>query len=251
MWQKCLIAAALCCAPLTTLQAQTTAPVQPKASLIDAWLSLPNVGEIAWPYAYMRASNTSDSQKAHRADLFEQFEQLRWRLNDGGYSQLANAISSWKNELLKTDDYRQPGDWSPSWLMSHPNKRPPVSRIAAIGYCDAPNTIRVWDAVGVHRRNWQPGIRLSDLLEEDENLSGGSTDEVALVWPRGDIDHYGVAAWNYADTELTPGTNIIGAIDLKGAVFPWMRDAIAGLLAHTPVGENCRDIPLGQGAENG
>ncbi|MES1935652.1 hypothetical protein C27AD_04837 [Salinisphaera hydrothermalis C27AD] len=74
---------------------------------------------------------------------------------------------------------------------------------------------------------------------------------MAVISPRGHVDHYGVAAWNYADTDLLPGTRVVGAIDLKGAVFPWMRDEIAGLLAHTPSGAACRSFPLSQGANNG
>lgn len=219
--------------------------------MIDAWLALPAVEQIAWPYAFIRAKSTDDSEKAHRTDLFEQFDQLQWRLGEDGYPELADTVTRWERKLAKTEHYRQPGDWSPSWLMAHPNKRPPVSRIAAIGYCDAPNAIELWDSDGVQSQPWRPGLHLSDVLENDPDLKGGTTDEVAIVWPQGQIDHYGVAAWNYSDTELTPGTRIVGAIDLKGAVFPWMRDAIAGLLAHTPAGENCRSIPLGQGAENG
>lgn len=249
MWRKSLTAAVLCIAPFTVLQAQAAAPGQ-KASLIGAWLALPNVQQVAWPYAFIRADSTDDSEQAHRDDLFDQFKQLKWRLNERGYAGLAKTITRWKTQLSKTHHYRQPGDWSPAWLMAHPHERPPVSRVAAIGYCSPPETVQVWDAAGVHRVEWEPGLRLSDLLGRDPKLNGGSSDEVAVVSPRGNIDHYGVAPWNYADTEIAPGTRIVGTIDLKGAVFPWMRDAIAGLLAHTPVGHNCRSFSLNQSADH-
>lgn len=249
MGRHLLIAVVLCATPLVALHAQP-APSAAKASLISAWLALPNVDQIAWPYAFIRADSTDQSEQTHRSDLFDQFDQLTWRLNEDGYPQLAKAVDQWKHQLKQTDHYRQPGDWSPSWLMAHPNRRPPVARVAAIGYCGTPDTVEVWDMAGVHRVTWKPGLHLSDLLGRDSSLKGGSTDEVAVVWPQGNVDHYGVAAWNYADTGLAPGTRIVGAIDLKGAVFPWMRDAIAGLLAHTPAGKNCRSFPLHQGANH-
>lgn len=249
MWRKSLTAAVLCLAPLAALHAQAVGPSRP-ATLIKAWLALPDVDGIAWPFAFIRVDSTDDNEKTHRRDLFEQFDRLKWRLDDKGYTELAETVAHWKSKLAETDHYRQPGDWSPSWLMAHPNKRPPVSRIAAIGYCRPPDTVEVWDSAGVHRRGWHAGLRLSDVLDRDQHLTGGSTDEVAVISPRGQIDHYGVAAWNYADTDLTPGTRIVGAIGLKGNVFPWMRDAIAGLLAHTPAGDDCHSSPLGQGADH-
>ncbi|MES1956126.1 hypothetical protein SAHY_16152 [Salinisphaera hydrothermalis EPR70] len=212
---------------------------------------MPNVGQVAWPYAFISAESTDESEQARRSDLFDQFEQLKWRLGEGGYAQLVKTVSQWKAELSKTQHYRQPGDWSPAWLLAHPHERPPAARIVALGYCQTPDTVQIWDEDGVHRVGWKPGLRLSDLLSEDPALKGGSSDEVAVVSPRGNVDHYGVAAWNYADTDLLPGTRVVGAIDLKGAVFPWMRDAIAGLLAHTPSGEACRRFPLSQGADHG
>lgn len=249
MWRKSLTAVMLCVAPTACLHAQT-APSGPQASLIDAWLALPGVGQVAWPYAYISADSTDQNEKTHRGDLFDQFDQLRWRLDDNGYAKLAETVTHWKSELAKADQYRLPGDWSPSWLMAHPNQRPPVARISSIGYCEAPDTVQVWDTDGVHQVAWKPGLRLSDLLARDPHLTGGTSDEVAIVWPHGDLDHYGVAAWNYADTELMPGTRVVGAIDLKGDVFPWMRDAIAGLLAHTPAGTNCRSFPLNASASH-
>lgn len=249
MWRKSLTAAVLCMVPLAGLHAQASVAGQP-ASLIQAWLGLPDVGNIAWPFAFIRADRTDDSEKEHRRDLFEQFDRLKWRLDAKGYTELAKTVVHWKSTLAQTDHYRQPGDWSPGWLMAHPNKRPPVSRVAAIGYCSVADSVEVWDSAGVQHIDWYAGLRLSDVLDQDHDLEGGTTDEVAVISPKGDVDHYGVAAWNYADTELIPGTRIVGAIDLKGAVFPWMRDAIAGLLAHTPAGRDCHSFPLGQGANH-
>jgi len=247
MYRKCLAGAVLCVAPIVGVQAKTTSPAQ----LIKAWLTVPTIGQIAWPYAFIRARSTDTTQKSNRSALFKQFEQLRWRLKQKGYPGLVKAINQWQSQLAKTHHYRQPGDWSPAWLMAHPHQRPPVSHVAAIGYCRVPDWVQVWDTAGVHRVSWHPGLQLSDLLRRDSHLKGGTTGEVAVVSPDGHIDHYGVAAWNYADTQLTPGTRVVGAINLKGTVFPWVRDTIAELVAHTPVGNQCRRFPLGQNANHG
>lgn len=250
MWRKALAAAILCIGPCTALQAQP-ATIGQKTSLIQAWLAVPDVAQVTWPYAFIQASGTDESEKARRDDLFDQFEQLKWRLGEGGYTGLVKTVGEWKSQLSRTPHYRQPGDWSPAWLMAHPHERPPIARVVALGYCQPPDSVQIWDEAGVHRVKWKPGLRLSDVLGDDPKLKGGSTDEVAVVSPRGNIDHYGVAAWNYADTDLIPGTRIVGAIDLKGAVFPWMRDAIAGLLAHTPTGDACRRFLLRENANHG
>lgn len=248
MWRKSLAALMLCAVSFTSAHAQSDVSGATNSSLIKAWFSLPGVDGIAWPYAFIRATSTDGSEQAHRADLFEQFDQLKWRLGEDGYPELVAAVEQWKNQLAEVSHYREPGDWSPAWLMAHPYQRPPLARVAAIGYCAVPDTVQIWDSAGVHRVSWRPGMRLSQLLSEDPNLSGGASDEVAVVWPEGGIDHYGVAAWNHADTGLSPGVRVVGAIDLKGAVFPWMRDAIAGLLAHTPAGNECQTRSLDQGA---
>lgn len=246
MWRKWLIGVLICVAPLVSIGAQT--PTTGSGStLINAWLALSEPGRIAWPYAFMRAQRTDARMQTKRADVITQIENLRWRLRDKGYSDLVHAVSAWKKRLAATRHYRMPGDWSPAWLMAHPHQRPPYGRVSAIGYCRVPKSVEIWDGNGVHDMKWRSGMRLSDVLAADSALNGGSTGEVALVWPLGDIDHYGVAAWNAADTALAPGTRIIGAIGLRGGVFPWMRDAIAKLVAHTPSGVDCRGFPLEQG----
>src|SRR5699024_5399495 len=162
-------------------------------------------------------------EKGYRDDVLVQIKNLHWRLQDKGYPQLTDAVQDWKKRLAATHFYREPGDWSPAWLIAHPHQRPPYDRVESIGYCHMPDTVEVWDNRGVHDMKWRTGLRLSDVLGDDPNLMGGRDDLVAIVWPQGHIDHYGVAAWNEADTELVPGTTVVGAIDLSGDVFPWLR----------------------------
>lgn len=244
MWRKSFTAMALCIASIAASQAQQPEAADQEETLINEWLSLPGVAQINWPYAFIRVQATQNEQEEHFDDLIKQIDELHWRLQGKGYSELTTAIEEWKEELSEHQDYREPGDWSPGWLMAHPRQRPPMEQVMAIGHCQVPDTIQIWDETGVHDVTWYSGIHLSDLLKRNPGLKGGVTDMVAVVWPKGHIDHYGVAAWNKADTELLPGTRVIGAIDLKGEVFPWMRDAIASLLAHIPSGRDCQTIEL-------
>lgn len=217
------------------------ASAQQPSSLVNAWLALPNISGVAWPYAYIRADATRDSQQGARRDLFAEYERLLWRLDDDGYPHLADAVRAWQKWLSKIDLFREPGDWSPSFLLSHINQNPPVDRIAAIGVCDVPATVTVWDSKGVHSIEWQSGMKLSDVEKLMPATRKGSLPEVSVVDSYGHIDHYGVQAWNYADESLAPGSHVVASLPLKGSAFKWIGDAMTDLLAHSPSGLNCRE----------
>lgn len=219
-------------------------------SLVQAWLAFPAVSEVAWPYAYIRTEATQSSQAGARQDLFDEYERLGWRLQDDRYPQLAKAVAAWKQRLAAIDHFRVPGNWSPSYLMSHDNRKPPVERIAALGACQAPTTVSVWDARGVRDIAWQPGMKLSDVEREAPATRQGSASEVAVVDPYGRIDHYGVQAWNYADGPVAPGSQIVASLPLEGSAFVWIRDAMADLLAHAPSGANCREQVLKKASQD-
>jgi len=227
----------------STTLVQTQSAQRP-GSLIDAWLSFPELGSVEWPFAYLRADTTSAREQAKRKDLFKEFDQLGWRLKSGPYRDLAGVIDTWRSRLSETERYREPGDWSPAWLMAHPSQSPPLSRVAAIGACEPPSWVEVWDSSGIERVEWQSGLALSDLSRRDGPLELHGVDQVAVVTPEGAIAHYGQAAFNYSDTGVSPGTRVIAALPLGGEAFPWIRDTIAHLLAHTPAGSACRELNL-------
>jgi hypothetical protein len=220
---------------------------QQPSSLLKAWLAFPNISDVAWPYSYIRADATQQSQQGARRDLFNEYKRLSWRLHDDGYPQLTSAVSAWQKRLAAIDKFRQPGDWSPSFLLSHVNQNPPISSIAAIGACDVPSTVTVWDATGVHALPWHSGMKLSTVEKAMPATRKGSAPEIAVVDPYGNIDHYGVQAWNYADGPVSPGTQVVASLPLKGAAFVWIRDAMAQLLAHSPSGNDCRERVLEKG----
>lgn len=217
---------------------------QPPVSLVQAWLSFPDTVDVAWPYAYIRAEATQHSQSEARKDLFDEYERLLWRLQDDRYPQLVESVEAWKTRLAAINAFRVPGDWSPSFLITHTNKNPPLKQISALGVCRVPTTVTVWDAKGVRDIPWQSGMRLSDVERAAPAVRQGSAPEIAVVDPYGRIDHYGVQAWNYADGPVAPGSQIVASLPLKGSAFVWIRDAMAGILAHAPSGNHCHEKTL-------
>lgn len=224
---------------------QTAAPVDSQPTLIAAWLAYPNVSDISWPYAYIRARTTNASLTTRRDDLFREFDSLLWRLDGRGYDRLADTVRLWRQRLNDLPAFRLPGQWSPAWLMAHPNQNPPLARIEALGACDVPAWIEVWDANGIQRVSASANRSLSALIDA-EALTGGSAGRVAVVSPTGSIEHFGIEAWNFADTPLSPGSRVIASLPLKGAAFPWIRDTVAELLASTPSGDDCQEMHIDQ-----
>lgn len=228
------------------VHAAESAPV----TLIQAWLAFPEPSDVAWPYAYIRADDTHVGESGARQDLLDEYDRLLWRLEDGGYTKLADSVKAWKAKLTAIDAFRTPGDWSPAYLMAHVNKNPPIARVVALGACQVPDTVTVWDADGVRDIVWQSSMRLSDIEKIAPATRDGSAPEITVVGPYGDIDHYGVQAWNYADGPVAPGSQIVASLPLKGAAFVWIRDAMATLLAHVPSGTDCREVKLAGAAQD-
>lgn len=210
------------------------------SSLLQAWLAYENAVDVAWPYAYMQADTTQSTGEGAREDLFDEFDQLHWRLTHTGYDDLAATVTDWRTKLAEISVFRVPGDWSPSFLLSHPNQQPPIDRIAAIGSCDVPDHVGVWSAAGYEDIPWHTGMQISDIERRVPALRKGSSPEISVVDVYGHIDHYGVQAWNYADGPVSPGTQVVASLPLKGEAFQWIRDSMADLLAHSPSGVDCR-----------
>ncbi|GAB3682728.1 hypothetical protein GCM10028792_30930 [Salinisphaera aquimarina] len=220
-----------------------------RVSLLDIWLAFPDVDTIAWPYSYIRAKTTDANQQARRQDLSRELDSLDWRLDNGRYKKYRAALAQWQTALDDMHTAREPGTWSPSWLLVHPNRNPPVSSLAVIGACEVPAWVEVWDSNGVERLAWKSGLMLSDVTRKPHPVDAGPSDQVAVVNPDGSVDRYGVAAWNFADTRLQPGARVVAALPLKGDGLLWIRDTIARVIAHSAPGVNCRELPIRGGAK--
>ncbi len=238
--------------PLSCAFAQDQAqPVPRDITLIDLWLAFPGTTDIAWPYSYVRLDSTDEMQQARKSDLFKQLDELDWRLENGRYRSFRPAIAQWQAVIERMSSSRVPGSWSPAWLMAHPHQSPPVSSLVALGACDVPSWVEVWDSKGVARVPWRSGLTLSELTRDIHPVDAGPSDQVAVVGSGGHVDHYGVAAWNFADTRLVPGARVVAALPLKGEGLIWIRDAIARVLAHGVPGDGCREAPFTRNVSNG
>ncbi len=223
-------------------QTPTSATVQP--TLLDVWFELEQSGPVAWPYAFIRHVETASNQTYRKQDLVEELDNLLWRLRAAHYTALAEALTQWREYIAEADDFRTPGRWDAAALLAHPRNSPPLAAIAAVGACEVPRWVEVWDRQGVRRIEWEPGMRLGTLLDDGGALHDVGADIVALVGPRGQIHERGIAAWNYREAPVSPGTRIVVPIPLGGRGPVWIKDALAGFLSHLVPGDTCRQLSL-------
>jgi len=220
------------------------APSLKASSLIGAWVQFPGLDQVSWPYSYIRVARDDASARQFRNDLDKELSILVARLD--AYRVFPRALETartWRSHLADLGGTRVPGDWSPASLMTHPYQRPEADKVAALGACRGPEWVEVWDQSGVHRVDWQSGLKISDVLA-DKSLRGGYDGRVAIVDPYGNIIHRGIQSWNFADASLAPGTKVVATLHLKGDAFPWIRDAIARVLAHSLPADECREVAM-------
>lgn len=222
--------------------ASAGAAVQP--TLLGLWFELQPLGAVSWPYAFIRHRETSATQNDRKQVLTEELDNLIWRLQAAGYSALADALTEWRQRIAVTDDFRTPGRWGPAALMANPRNSPPLSAVAAIGACRVPAWVEIWDGRGIRRIAWTPGMRLSTLLDDNGALQSTAADTVALVTPFGEIHRRGIAAWNYRDAPISPGTRIVVPLPLDGQASVWINDRLTGFLSHLVPGDQCRQLTL-------
>lgn len=248
--------AALLCLVLACAWPAMAADNGPRAAtpttLFDLWFRLQPAGAIAWPYTYIRHRDTDERQQRRKQTLTEVLDDLVWRLQAAGRNALAEALDEWRRRIADADDFRTPGRWGPAALMAGPRNNPPVSAIAAIGACPVPDWVAIWSAQGVRRIPWTSHMRLSTLLEDGGALQGVTADSVSLITPYGEIHRRGIAAWNYRDAPLSPGTRIVVPLPLSGQAAVWIHDTLAEFLAHLVPSDDCRQLILsGESADPG
>lgn len=227
----------------TEPEGATPAAAQP--TLLDLWFVLQTSGAVYAPYAYIVHQDTRVVQSARKQTLLRELDDLIWRLQTMGNSELAAALDQWRRHIRAVDQYRTPGQWGPAALLSNPRNGVPISAVAALGACRVPSWIEIWSAQGVQRIRWQPAMRLSTLLSDNRGiLHGVDADTVVLVTPYGSILQRGIAAWNYQDMPLSPGMRLVVPLPLGGKASTWIQKTLAELLAHWLPGDNCRELKL-------
>lgn len=224
--------------------ASASASAQHSTTLLDLWFALQESGPIYAPYAYIRHRDTRAAQGARKKALLEEIDNLIWRLEAAGASQLAGALGQWRRRIQEADDYRTPGQWGPAALLSNPRNGVPVSSIAAIGACQVPTWVEIWSAQGTQRIFWESGMRLSTLLSERGPLHGVNADHVTLVTPYGRTLRRGIAGWNFHDASLSPGMRIVAPLPLGGQASAWIEESLSEFLAHLLPADSCRQMNL-------
>ena len=213
--------------------------------LLQAWLAYPDLASVDWPYAYIREIDAADTARRIKRDLLGELDNLSWRLEEMGYVRPVETVAAWRRRIESLQAFRLPGDWGAAQLLAQPEHNVPLSRISAIGSCQPPNWVEVWDVQGIRRLDWPSARSLGDLVDDDV-ISATGDGQVAVVTPMGHVVHRGIQAWNYTDMDLMPGSRVIVALPFKGDAFPWIRDAIARLTARTPTGTECRESEFRQ-----
>lgn len=229
---------------MAAAETDSATPAQHQTTLLDLWFKLQASGPVYAPYAYIRHRDTQAAQGSRKKALLEEIDNLIWRLEAAGGSQLAAALGQWRRRIEEADDYRTPGQWGPAALLSNPRNGVPVSAIAAIGACEVPGWIEVWSARGTQRIFWESGMRLSTLLSEGSVLYGVNADHVTLVTPYGRTVRRGIAGWNFHDAPLTPGMRIVVPLPLGGQASAWIEKTLSEFLAHVLPADSCRQMNL-------
>lgn len=244
----CILLSVVCVsvaqAQSSSVESKADAPGLRASSLIGAWVEFPQLDNVSWPYSYIRVAESDTRARAFRSDLDKELSTLTARLEAyGGRLGGVETTRAWRDRLARLQGTRVPGDWSPAALMTHPYQRPEARKIVALGACESPDWVEVWDQNGVRRVDWEPGMQISDLLAR-KALRGGVAGRVAIVDPYGLVTHTGIQAWNFADASLSPGTKVVATLALRGDAFPWIRDAIARVLAHALPADDCREVTM-------
>ncbi len=225
-------------------QTNTAASAPARPTLLNVWFELEQSGPVAWPYAFIRHADTGRNQSYRKQDLVEELGDLLWRLRAAHYTELADAMAEWEDRIAEADGFRTPGRWGAAALLAAPRNSPPLAAIEAVGACDVPRWVEVWDRHGVRRIEWVPGMRLGTLLDDGGALHGVGADTVALVSPPGQVYERGIAAWNYRDAPVSPGTRIVVPLPLDGRGPVWIKDALVAFLSHLVPGDACRQLSL-------
>jgi hypothetical protein len=229
----CLLAASQALAAVTTLNTQQVR----EQSLLPLWFELQAHTDIQPPYAWIRHRDTQTRQDTQKRQLLAGLQHLADQ-----HPALNQAMSQWSARLLAVSDWREPGHWGASDLMTSDRKGVPATHLSAIGACDPPDWIEVWSTAGVTRLPWQPAMRLGPLFARKGTLHDIKADWATLVLPWGETQKRGVAAWNLDDTQLLPGTRLLLTPIASQRAAKELTQQLADLLAHLLPGDTCHQL---------
>lgn len=130
---------------------------------------------------------------------------------------------------------------------------PQAIRIApgmVIGACQAPDSILIMDASGVHQRQWRPNLTLDALIDERSDADAlGDASHVSLVTPQGQVLTRPIAVWNRltrgdADLPIAPGASIVINTPGIDTAQQWVNQVLPEWLASRLPGHDCQSWQL-------
>ena len=215
-------------------------------SLRDAWLREPEQPP-APGYAFMLRKQDVDQQQFSTRRLLAELEALKVTpaFLDHATVLQAAGLEAWHAQL---DAYagarlsRTPGRADPASLVARPRHNPAAATLAHFGHCQPPTWVEVWHAHGVSRLPHQPGMTLSDALEEvKDGLPDLSIapDTAWRVSPLGRVNSIGIAAFNHQRVELTPGSRIVLPLPPVSIGARWINRSLPRFLATRLPGNDC------------
>ena len=263
---------ALLAAPLSSA-ADTPLPFSaastPLASQVlqAQWNSLAPSKALDWRYSFVSTPLIRQQMAARANRVSAELELIAARYavgakEDSLQARYAEALQAWQAYVEQgrasgthspdTDAVvaRLPGQLDPRRDM---HDGPQAIRIApgmVVGACQAPRSVVILDATGVHERKWTPNLSLDALIDERAAAGGiGPAVEVSLVTPQGQVLTRPVASWNRltsgdADLPVAPGATVVISTPGIDTAQQWVNEALPAWLASRLPGHACQSWQL-------
>jgi len=262
-----LLAAALSSADDTPLPFSAASTPLASQVLQAQWDSLAPSQALDWRYSFVSTPLVRQQMAARANRVSAELELIAARYavgakEDSSQARYAEALQAWQAYV---EQGRAPGTHSPdadAVLARLPGQLDPrrdmrdgpqAIRIApgmVVGACQAPRSVVILDATGVHERKWTPNLSLDALIDERAAAGGiGPAVEVSLVTPQGQVLTRPVASWNRltsgdADLPVAPGASVVISTPGIDTAQQWVNEALPAWLASRLPGHACQSWQL-------
>lgn len=181
-------------------------------TLLDAWIEhqRQQPSAIAWSHAFALHEETARELTSKRRRLIEELRSLEASAGLTQDQRRREALAEWRQHLAAMDPQaaRTPGRVDLPWLGANLRHNPPLERLHHWGWCQPPGWVEVWSLDGVDRLPWRAAMSLDDTLAALSSAARRDADHAMVIAPQGESRRYGVAAWNYQDAALAPGSRV-------------------------------------------
>ena len=257
-----LLAAPLASAADTPLPFSAASTPLASQVLQAQWDGLAPSKALDWRYSFVSTPLIRQQMAARANRVSAELELIAARYavgakDDSPQARYAEALQAWQAYVEQgrapdTDAVvaRLPGQLDPRRDM---RDGPQAIRIApgmVVGACQAPRSVVILDATGVHERKWTPNLSLDALIDERAAAGGiGPAVEVSLVTPQGQVLTRPVASWNRltsgdADLPVAPGASVVISTPGIDTSQQWVNEALPAWLASRLPGHACQSWQL-------